>query len=265
MPFGKKPPEPPSPPAADRVDAAPSHPPLPWAGWVDEIGCNFAGAHLVQNLQVPLTVDGRVHAETLIAAAGALAGWGAHRSFVASTEALTRAERDKQVTIATMKDGRRLLFGDAINAMLVSNSPATAPLCVWNYLAGTAIGHGLAERDLPDLGGMFSHVSKQLGGAREGFPSTPDEHQPHLAAGQLLDRVRPLGLACLTGEISEITKKQGFFANETSWQAVTAWSAGKILAQCCSVLAPGIGLVIGMESAIYASKLIAPSPPQLQT
>lgn len=142
-----------------------------------------------------------------------------------------------------MKDGRRLLFGDAINAMLVSNDPASAQRCVWNLLAGTAISHGLAERDLPDLGGMFGHVSKQLGGAREGFPSTSDDHQPQMSAAQLLNYVRPLTIACLTGEI---TKKQGFRAYETSWQTVTAWSAAKILSQCCGVMPAGIALVIGM-------------------
>ena len=230
--------------------------PMPWAGWPDEIGCNFAAGHLVRNLQILITVEGRVHAETLMTAAGAIAGWAAQRSLMANSEALSAAEKQGQLSVATMKDGRRLLFGDAINAMLIANDPALASRCVWNWLAGTATTNGLAQSDIPDVQTMFAHVTRELGGPREGFPSTPAPHQPGASAGQILDRVLPLTVACLTGEIDSITKKNGFRADMTSYQAITAWSAAKILAQCCSVMSPDIALTIGMEAAIYASKLM---------
>ena len=138
-------------------------PPLPWAGWPDEIGCNLTGGHLVRNLHIPIAIDGRVHSETLMAAAGAVAGWGAQRSLVANTEAFTRAEKEGQISVAKLKDGRRMLFSDALNAMLATSDPVMAQRCVWNYLSGTAIAHGLPEAELPDLGGMFAHVSRELG------------------------------------------------------------------------------------------------------
>lgn len=239
-------------------DAAP---PLPWAGWPDEIGCNFAAGHLVQNLGPPLIGnDGRLHAETFMAAAGVLAGWGAHRSLLANPDAL--AGPGLGMHIVTLKDGREMLYGDAINNRLMTSDPEQAKLCVWNNLAGTAIGHGLSEADLPDPAALFRSVTERMGGPLEGMPSTPDDHRPAAPGRMLLDRVMPLALACLTGEISEITKRQGFAASETSYQAVTAWAAAKVLAQCCSVMAPGLALVIGMESAIYGSKLRAPYQPQ---
>lgn len=224
---------------------------LPWAGWPDEIGCNFAAGHLVQNLSGPLVVDGRIHAETLMCAAGAVAGWGAHCSLITSGRGYTKQ-------IATLADGRELLFGDDINSMLMSNDPATAPRCVWNNLAGTAIGHGLPQSNLPDINDMFRSVVERLGGPLEGKPSTPDTLQPHMPAAKLLEHVLPVTLACLTGEISETTKKNGFSAAETSYQIVTAWVAAKILSQCCGVMDPKMALICGMESAIYASKLMKP-------
>lgn len=233
--------------------------PLPWAGWPDEIGCNFAAGHLVRNLSQPLIdKDGRLHAETLMCAAGAVAGWGAHRSLMRdpATANLPKTKDGGQLQMVTLNDGRELLYGDAINNRLMSNDRATAPSCVWNNLAGTAIGHGLAQSDLPDLDAMFASVTQRMGGPQEGLPTT--DLQPHAPAAALLERVLPVTLACLTGEISEVTRKQNFHASETSYQIVTAWTAASILGQCCEVMPPKTALIIGMESAIYASKLTKP-------
>ena len=230
-------------------------PTLPWAGWADAIGCNFAAGHLVQNLGQPLIGgDGRLHAETFMAAAGVLAGWGAQQSLFANPGDIPAGG----LNVVTLKDGREMLYGDAINDRLISNDPDAATLCVWNNLAGTAIGHGLPEADLPEVGPLFRAVTERMGGPLEGMPSTPDDHRPAAPAQALLARVMPVAMACLTGEISEITKRQGFAASPSSYQAITAWAAAKVLAQCCSVMDQRLALVIGMESAIYGSKLRLP-------
>jgi hypothetical protein len=232
--------------------------PLPWAGWPDETGCNFAAGHLVRNIQIPITKQGRIHAETLMTAAGAIAGWGAQQSFTADSKAFSLGQEQGQIIFVTVKDGRHMMFGDAINGMLASDDPVMAQRCVWNYLAGTALAHGLQQDELPDLNNMFAHVTRELGGPGEGFPSTPQQHQPLESAGRLLSRVLPTAHACLTGEISEITKTNNFRAEQASYQIVTAWSAAQILSQCCEVLQPKIALIIGMEAAIYASKQMQP-------
>jgi hypothetical protein len=152
-----------------------------------------------------------------------------------------------------------MLFGDAINGMLTGANPTKATQCVWNFLAGTAISHGLPEAELPSLSEMFAHVAHELGGPREGWPSTPPQHQPLAPAGQVLARVRTLATACLTGEFSKIAKMENRFgAAPTSYQVVTAWSAANILSQCCGVMPPKVALTLGMEAAIYASKLMTP-------
>lgn len=233
-------------------------PPMPWAGWPDEIGCNFAAGHLVRNLGAPLTLEGGLHAETLMCTAGAVAGWAAHRTLIAGG-----AGKPVSLQMVTMKDGRQMLYGDGINDMLVSNDPAFAPRCVWNNLAGTAMAYGLAESDLPQLDDLFRSVTERLGTPLEGFPSVGQDHQPQTTAAGLLDLVLPVTLRCLTGEISETTKTQGFHAAETSYQIVTSWVAANLLGQCTSVLKPRTALIICMEAAIYASKLTAPFQPQV--
>jgi len=65
--------------------------------------------------------------------------------------------------------------------------------------------------------------------------------------------------AGLTGEISEICKKNGFAAAPTSWVAVTARAAASVLGQCLEVMDPKAALTMGFESAIYASKLPQPT------
>ena len=49
---------------------------MPWKDdVVSYIGCNFAYADLANNLPRFLTIDGKLHAETLVAASGAIAGF----------------------------------------------------------------------------------------------------------------------------------------------------------------------------------------------
>ena len=228
---------------------------LPWAGRPDEIGCNFALGHLMRNLPASLAADGQLHAETLMAASGALAGLAAQISLLADAAALERARGEGQLLEATMKDGRAFLYGDALNNMLFTNDVLLARSRVWNCLVAAALSTGMGEDAIPDLNDMFRHVTASLGAGAEGFPSTPAEHQPLMSARELLRLVVPVSFACLTGEIDPITARNDFRADETSWVAVTSQFAGNQLAAATQVLAPDLCITIAMESAIYASKL----------
>lgn len=238
---------------------AQQQPPLPWAGWPDEIGCNFALGHLIQNVGVPITQDGRIHAETFMCAAGAVAGKAAQISLLKDPKTQELSKQPGQLVMVKTNDDREWLYGDAINYMLTSGDPATAPLRVWNNMAGAAISQGLSASDLPTLNEVFGHVTQALGGPMDGRSSVAAKHQPHLTVLDALKLVWPVAHDCLTGEISEITRKNKFAAAETSWGPVTAVAAGRLLAQVCQVLDPKTALIIGMESAIYASKMMMKS------
>lgn len=229
---------------------------FPWAGQPDEIGCNFAFGHLVRGLPDLLADEqGRINAETLMCAAGAIAGFGAHISLISDPAAWNAAAAAGKINIVKMNDDRELLFGDAINDMLSSADAHIAPKRVWNVLAGTAISNGASAAALPDLGEMFAHVARSLGSDDEGRPSVPELNQPHLSVREILVAVGPFAVKCLTGKISETTARQGFAASETSWVAVTAHAAASQLSDVSGVLDPLIAARIAMESAIYASKL----------
>jgi hypothetical protein len=229
---------------------------FPWAGQPDEIGCNFAFGHLMRNLPGRLTTPGnRLHAETLLAAAGAVAGLAAQISLLADPVGLARAKADGQLLDAKFKDGRVFLYGDALNNMPFTNDVALARSRVWNCLVAGALAKGLDASAIPDVDAMFRHVTSSLGSEREGFPSTPAAHQPLMPARDLLKIVAPVSLACLTGEIDAITDKNNFRAFEPSWVAVTAQMAANQLMAATQALAPGLCITIAMESAIYASKL----------
>ncbi len=228
---------------------------FPWAGQPDEIGCNFAFGHLMRNMSAPLVTDGRLHAETLISATGAIAGLAAQISLLADRDALDQARFSGQLLDATMKDGRTFLYGDALNTMLFTNDIALARSRVWNCLVAAALSKGMSQDAIPDINGLFRHVTASLGSEREGLPSTPADHQPLMPVRDLLKRVMPVAFACLTGEIDPITRKNGFRADEPSWVAITAQLAGAQLAGATQVLAPQTCITIAMESAIYASKL----------
>jgi hypothetical protein len=273
--FGKKKPEnPPAPPASSPPkqpsgdgdppeNPPPEGPPVPWAGWPDEIGCNFALGHLIQNLGAPLTRDGRIHAETMMCAVGAVAGACAQISLLNDPVAHKKAaSQENGIVVVKTNDGREWLYGEAINHMLTSADPAIAPMRVWNNLAGGAIGAGLSPDDLPTLEQVFGHVSQALGGPMDGRSSVEMKHQPHLTVLDALKIVWPVAHDCLTGNISEICRKNGFAAADTSWAAVSAVAAGRLLVQVAEILPPKIALIIGIESAIWASKMMAPLKPQ---
>jgi hypothetical protein len=228
---------------------------FPWAGQPDEIGCNFAFGHLMRNLPGRLATDGRLHAESLMAASGAIAGLTAQVALLADPPKLEKAKGAGQLLDATMKDGRTFLYGDAINEMLYTNDIALARSRVWNCLVAGALSTGMSDHAIPDINEMFRHVTASLGTDREGFPSTPANHQPLMPVRDLLKLVAPVSFACLTGEIDPITDKNNFRAHEPSWVAITAQLAGNQLVAATQVLKPELCITIAMESAIYASKL----------
>ena len=185
----------------------------------------------------------------------AIAGLTAQISLFADHDRVHKASTAGQVLEAMTKDGRAFLYGDAINEMLFTNDIAVARSRVWNCLVAAALSVGMSRETIPDLNEMFRHVTASLGGEREGYPSTPADHQPLMSAHELLRLVTPVSFACLTGEIDPITKKNNFRAAEPSWVAITAQFAGNQLAAATQVLTPQLCITIAMESAIYASKL----------
>ena len=231
---------------------------FPWAGKSDEIACNFAFGLIMRNLPPRLARDERMHAPTLMAAAGAIAGVCAQISLFADAERIEKARAENRIKEMALKDGRVFLFGEALNDMLYSVRDAeVARSRVWNMLVTAALQKGLDRSELPNVPAMFRHVNASFESVVEGLPSVPQNAQPLVPVRDLLKLVGPLTLAALDGELQPglALNGQDLRANRKSWVAITAQVAGNLLLTASRVMPPAMCLTIAMESAIYASKL----------
>jgi hypothetical protein len=224
-------------------------PGFPWAGAADEIAANLAMGDLVNNLPIKLTVGGRIHVETFLAAAGAIAGYAAQQALLADIGAGAGG-----LTTVTTQDGREFFFGDALNRALVAQSEAEAGEKLWPLAVGGAVAAGLDPARAPPLDAIFAHVSGALGGEGEGLSSLPD-HQPQRPVGQVLRAVWPLALMCFAGQLSGRSLPQPMTVAQRWRPMIAARAAAAFIPQVKDVLAPADALTILMEAAVYASKL----------
>jgi len=231
---------------------------FPWAGQPDETACNYAFGNLVRNLPARLSAEGKLHAPTLMAAVGAVAGVCAQVSLLADAARMEKARQEKRLQEVTLKDGRVFLYGDALNEMLYTvREPDTARARVWNMMASAAIQKGLDRKDLPAIPDMFRHVSDSFGTMKEGRPTVQDNAQPVMPVRDLLRLVGPVAFASLAGEVDPVSAQAAGKCERTSWVAISAQAAANMLLNASRVLPPKLALTIAMESAIYASKLRA--------
>ena len=234
---------------------------FPWAGQADETACNYAFGLLIRNVNQRLAIGDKTHAPTIMAAAGAIAGVAAQVSLLSDIEMIQKAQEEKKIAEVTLKDGRKFLYGDALNRMLYSvNDPVLASSRAWNMMVSAALSRGLDRSKLPNVPNMFKHVSESFGTDREGFPSVADNAKPALPVRDLLKLVGPVAFAALAGEIDRTLANAAGRANRKSWVAITAQSAANTLLYASRVLPLETCLTIGMESAIYASKMRANAP-----
>lgn len=238
---------------------------FPWTGQTDEMACNFAFGHLLRNVPPRLAINEKMHAPTIMAAAGAIAGVCAQVSLLADAERVTKARADQKLRELQLKDGRVFLYGDALNEMLYSARDAElARSRVWNMMVTAAMQKGLERDAIPDVAAMFRHVSATFGTAKEGLPSVADNAMPAMPVRDLLKFVGPIAFGALAGEITPTpgATNEVLRANRKSWVAISAQVAGNFLISATRVMPPALCLTIAMESAIYASKLSVNAAPK---
>ena len=228
---------------------------MPWQGTADMTAGNLAFTHLTQNLPIRLAVDGRLHAETLLAAAGAVCGYCCQRAVLERVDMGEEIGGDRLLTLRGA-NGYSYYAGDALNEMFYGGPgpavPANANL--WRLLNGTALANGLASERVPTSAEIFSPMAATLGQADEGCPSTGPNHQPHLPIDKLLQAVWPLVQDCLVGRFATLGGK-AYPAPVRIWPAVSAWAAVQCFGKTLSILDPRIAVLIVMQSAAFASKL----------
>ena len=256
--FGKRnrPPEPEQPhpgpgqgPGTPGGTPPPGEPAFPWAGDPSAIACNLAAGNLANNLAAWVEHEGRVHAETYVAAAGAIAGYAAQQT-------LRGQDPSAPLQLVTTAAGETYLFGDPLNHMLFAwtDADADAGRRVWPRAVGAAVSAGLPPSRIPNLDDMFAHVAESLGGPLEGRPSTGRDHQPMVPVRQLLALYWPHVMRLFAADFDDVHRRFGPVPSRW-WCAVAAYVTSRPVIDVKGVLDPVIALTILMESAIYASKL----------
>lgn len=194
------------------------------------IGAKIAGKEMLNRLLVAMKNEKGVHAESLLTALGALAGFSCQMGVRAGGGGA-------QLTVATTKDGRRFFFGDALNAPL-----AESPYSVWALCAGMAQHLGAP---LPDLDEIFQHVSRTIGSEDFGVPRFPGEGR---AADLPINYVRAIWPNVLP-LLSELC------AGPAEWHIATGLAAQEAIGATKGVINPSWAVKIVMECAIPMSKL----------
>ncbi len=223
---------------------------FPWAGSDSVISCNLACGNICNNLVERMKVDGQVHAETYVAAAGVISGYAAQRTLIAKGHA-------EPNTIATTADGREFLYGDSINHSLTGQLPGDA-VGVIDIAVGASMACGLEQPQIEEISRHFEYVASQLGDPF--FPSTPESHHPHHDADELLGTLWPWTLEFLHADFDDLHRRFGAVP-QVWWRDVVARSISRAMTDVKDVLEPEIALTIAIESSIYGSKvLLEPLP-----
>ncbi|MEB3335044.1 MAG: hypothetical protein VKP70_08670 [Cyanobacteriota bacterium] len=183
-----------------------------------------------------LTTERGVHAETLVALAGVLAG----QSVQASLWAEARLAGDPRVAglrLVECRDGTRYLVGDPLNQGLLEGwgSP-------WQVLAEAARQEGCSR--LPSGEELLLEGLKRLGTPSFGQPGVPASHAPQpLAPGQettLWRWFHPLRGACCQ--------------EPRQWPLLHGLLAARSLRLVRPVLEPSLAFRLAMDAAIDAAK-----------
>jgi hypothetical protein len=227
----------------------------PWALASDGVGANVALADLVNNLPRRLTVDGRLHTETLLAAIGAIAGYAAQRALLARMSPEDVTPENGFHTVTTVGGGL-FIYGEPIDYALLPRSPHDMDN-LWAHATGGAVTAGLDPEAVPPVAPMFAHVAKTLGSPEEGNSSLRD-CRFMAPPRDLLSAIWPFALLCFNGQISGKAANQPVVVSQRWRPIIAAIAANRMIRDAAPAVPPLKALTIVMETAIYACKL-APS------
>jgi len=129
----------------------------------------IGGKEIFQRIAGVLKGERGVHAESLLALLGALAGYACQFSVREQNLKSGAKSPVSGLTIATGADGRKYYFGDALNRPLAEDRYS-----VWSLTAGTVEQLG---KPLPDLVDIFKHATATVGSAEFGIPRLPEGHR----------------------------------------------------------------------------------------
>lgn len=191
---------------------------------------------------------GQIHAETVLAEIGALAGFAAQISIRKSVIEPQKIDPDEILSEVVTKNGEKFYFSDMLNWMVFENV-ATPPYSIWAYVMDVVPAE--SRHLLPDVAGIVSYAARTVGTARFGVPRLPAAHMPHTAPRAALDEHwRPVR------EELESSRR-----SPAEWPYDLAYAAQWQMVTNRDRLALPLAATIVMEAAIPMSKVDPRSVP----
>lgn len=201
------------------------------------IGAKIGGKELALRLLEQLKTDKGIHVESLMCAAGALAGY----SCQATVRAKNRAqglEELASLSVATTDDGRTFVFGDFLNKYL-----AESEMSVWSIAAGGAEACGCTQ--ILDVNDIFLHVANTIGTSQFGVPRLPEGHPIHEQPQEYVTRLWPVLFPMV----------ERFCPEPDHWPMLFGIAIQDLLFQTKGTLNPCVALRVVMETAVPMSKV----------
>lgn len=212
--------------------------------------CNFALSNLANLLPQLVQSSDRVHHETYLAAAGAIAGFAAQRTLFHPIDPVT----DPDLHVKRSWSGDRLWFGSILDEALANDIPDRSSCTLWPVVCRAAASMGLDVDGMPDVVAMFAHVDSTVGEHHEGRTSVHGNYQPHVSGRDLLKGVWPTARKCFSGRLDGHSRDYGAVPPKW-WGAIAARACVRPVMEAKPVVPLDIALTILMETAIYTARL----------
>jgi hypothetical protein len=199
-----------------------------------------ASARIVRFLLDAYRDERRVNAETVISAAGALAGFAAQEAIwegIVQPGKMTAAQALVRVETSS---GEIYFFGDFLNMILTSTQEGQ--LSVWSFAAAAAVKSG--AQSLPPLKPIFAHCSETVGTPAFGVPVLPS----NLALKEL-----PRQALRHWPQVKSILLSAG--VQPLHWPLDLGVAAQKLILRANDVLPADISALVVMQAAIPMSKV----------
>jgi hypothetical protein len=191
---------------------------------------------LVQILFAELKDKNGIHAETALAALGALAGFSVQMALRETLVKPGKMPEDKVFVIVKTKIGESFYLSDLTNEGLFGAQPGV--YSVYALVGGGAQKAGAKE--LPDNIEIRKYVAGTIGSDKFGIPRVPAEHKPHARPIELLGKfwnpVRNLLVLNVQAPLQ--------------WPLVLGLAAQKVIVMSKDSLDPAMAYRLVMETAV---------------
>jgi hypothetical protein len=201
---------------------------------------NAGAEYVLYRIWATLQGQNGIHAESLLACLGGLAGHSC-QMYVRQSAALPGADpRKYSLLTVDAIDGTKYLAGDALMGPLVESS-----LSVWSFV-GRAVQK--LDKPLPDIQDIVRHVSQTVGTGAFGVPRAPDGHRPHHPASVYVKQLWP--------QILPIAER--FCRKPGQIPVLFGIALQRAIEHTKDTLSPTLGASIAMECAVAMAKVALP-------